>query len=67
MQTWMQIGINITEAGQSVGEDSIRCIALKAIRRLTKTECLSVFIVGKQMSWKKKKTGPGCIRSATGL
>lgn len=42
--------MNVAEAGQSVGEDSIRHVALKAVRRLTKPSCLSVFVVREQMS-----------------
>lgn len=43
--------MNVAEAGQSVGEDSIRHVALKAVRRLTKPSCLSVVVVCEQMSW----------------
>lgn len=48
MQRWMPI---VTEARQSVGEDSIRRAALKAFRRrLTKPKCSFVVSVGEQVS-----------------
>lgn len=45
----MKIEIKISEADQTVGRNSIKHVVLKAIRRLTKTHCLSAAVVSEQM------------------